>query len=91
MTVFEKIENKIPLTAQELWDIICDSYPELIKLQEQLINFHKGIEYWLYVYNYNGKIYGLIYEITDYGVENGSPQIARQMKPIITYNYKFIE
>jgi len=91
MTVFEKIENKIPLTVQELWDIICNSYPELIKLQEQLIDFHKGIEYWLYVFNYNGKVYGIIYERSDYGFDGVYSRIIRQMKPVITYDYEFIE
>lgn len=91
MTIFEKIENKIPLTAQELWDIVCDGYPEFIKLQEQLVDFHKGIEYWLYVFNYNGKVYGFTYERSNYGFESESSQIARQMKPVITYDYEFIE
>lgn len=91
MTLFEKIENKIPITPQELWDIVCDCYPELIKLQEQLVDFHKGIEYWLYVFNYKGKVYGFIYERSNYGFESESSQIVRQMKPVITYDYEFIE
>lgn len=91
-SVPEKIEKGLPLSPREIMDIICDCYPELYHLTTTLDDTHKGQNAYTYIFNYKGKIYGIgYYHNWEWGVEIEEYDIAREMKPVITYDYKYIK
>jgi hypothetical protein len=92
-TIVNKIENKLPLSPNEIMDIICGKYcDKLIFIEETLDDFYRGMKYQTYIFNCNGKIYGLSFTRSEYyGVEIESYDIAREMKPIITYDFQYVE